>query len=75
MEETKTGCVEVAPGVELFYREQGKGPVLLLTSGWTFSSEIFGPKSRGIFKTGREGFHHMQKLILKGPPVGVTGAV
>jgi non-heme chloroperoxidase len=48
MEETKTGYVEVAPGVELFYREQGKGPVLLLIPGWTFSSEIFVEQYRGL---------------------------
>lgn len=41
MSEVKSGYVEVARGVEMFYREAGEGKTLLFVPGWTFSSAIF----------------------------------
>ncbi|MFW5643694.1 MAG: alpha/beta fold hydrolase, partial [Alkalispirochaeta sp.] len=41
MIEIKSGYIEVAPGVELFYRESGSGTPLLFIPGWTFSSAVF----------------------------------
>ncbi|MEX2444319.1 MAG: alpha/beta hydrolase [Alkalispirochaeta sp.] len=44
----KTGYVEVASGVELFYREAGSGQPLVLIPGWTFSSTIFEQQMEGL---------------------------
>lgn len=41
MAEVKTGYVEVAKGVELFYREAGEGTPIVFVPGWTFSSAVF----------------------------------
>ncbi|MFP4374637.1 MAG: alpha/beta fold hydrolase [Spirochaetaceae bacterium] len=41
MAEAKTGYVEVAKGVELFYREAGTGAPIVFVPGWTFSSAVF----------------------------------
>lgn len=48
MQDTTTGFVEVAPGVELFYQEQGSGTPLLFIPGWTFSSEVFVAQFTGL---------------------------
>ncbi len=48
MDQIKTGYVEVAPGVELFYREAGSGQPLVLIPGWTFSSTIFERQLEGL---------------------------
>jgi pimeloyl-ACP methyl ester carboxylesterase len=48
MQDTKTGFVEVAPGVELFYQEKGTGTPLVFIPGWTFSSEIFVEQFAGL---------------------------
>lgn len=36
-----SGFIAVEPGVELFYQEAGQGPVILMTPGLTFSSDVF----------------------------------
>ena len=33
--------LEVAPGVELYYEEQGSGSPILFVPGWTFTTEVF----------------------------------
>ncbi|MFP4152009.1 MAG: alpha/beta fold hydrolase [Alkalispirochaeta sp.] len=48
MVEVKSGYVEVAPGVELFYREAGSGTPLLFIPGWTFSSAVFERQLAGL---------------------------
>lgn len=48
MAEIKTGYVQVAPGVELFYREAGSGQPLVFIPGWTFSSAVFERQLSGL---------------------------
>lgn len=48
MNDTRSGYVTVAPGVELFYREKGEGTPLVFVPGWTFSSEIFIRQLEGL---------------------------
>lgn len=48
MAQITTGYVEVAPGVELFYREAGSGTPLVFIPGWTFSSAIFERQLTGL---------------------------
>jgi len=42
------GFIEVAPGIEIHYQEQGSGTPLLFIPGWTFSSEIFVRQFEGL---------------------------
>jgi len=53
MDGTTQGFVTVAPGVELFYQEKGKGLPLLFIPGWTFSSEIFIRQFEGLARDHR----------------------
>ncbi len=45
---TTSGYVEVAPGVELFYREKGTGTPVVFIPGWTFSSAVFVEQFAGL---------------------------
>lgn len=40
--------IEVAPGVEIHYKEMGVGTPLLFIPGWTFSSDIFVKQFEGL---------------------------
>ena len=33
--------VEVAPGVDIYYEDEGEGPPLVLIPGWTFTTRVF----------------------------------
>ena len=33
--------LEVAPGVDIYYEDQGEGPPLVLIPGWTFTTRVF----------------------------------
>ncbi len=33
--------VEVAPGVDIYYEDEGEGPALVLIPGWTFTTKVF----------------------------------
>ena len=33
--------VEVAPGVDIYYEDEGEGPPLVLIPGWTFTTKVF----------------------------------
>ena len=33
--------LEVAPGVEIYYEDEGSGPPLVLVPGWTFTTKVF----------------------------------
>jgi len=38
----RTGSyVEVAPGVDIYYEDEGEGPALVLIPGWTFTTRVF----------------------------------
>lgn len=53
MSEVKTGYVQVAPGVELFYREAGEGKPIVFVPGWTFSSAVFEQQLEGLSGSNR----------------------
>jgi len=53
MSNVKTGYVEVAPGVELFYREAGQGKPIVFVPGWTFSSAVFERQLDGLSGSNR----------------------
>ena len=33
--------LEVAPGIEIYYEDEGEGPPLVLVPGWTFTTKVF----------------------------------
>ena len=33
--------LEVAPGVDIYYEDEGEGPPLVLIPGWTFTTRVF----------------------------------
>ncbi len=35
------GYIEVAPGVDMYYEDEGEGPPLVLIPGWTFTTKVF----------------------------------
>lgn len=35
------GYIEVAPGVDIYYEDEGEGPPLVLIPGWTFTTKVF----------------------------------
>jgi len=45
--------LEIEPGMELYYEEQGEGPALVFIPGWTFSTEVFSHQFDHFSKTHR----------------------
>ncbi|MCS6825982.1 MAG: alpha/beta hydrolase [Caldilinea sp.] len=41
IEQPSGAYIEVEPGVELYYREVGRGTPLIFVPGWTFTGEVF----------------------------------
>ena len=40
--------VEVAPGVDIYYEDEGEGPPLVLIPGWTFTTQGLRPSVCGV---------------------------
>ena len=45
--------LEVAPGVEIYYEEQGEGSPLVLVPGWTFTTKVFDHQFAELSKSHR----------------------
>ncbi len=44
---------EVAPGVDLYYEDEGEGPALVLIPGWTFTTRVFDGQFEAFSRTHR----------------------
>lgn len=53
-DQTRTRAyIEVEPGVEIYYEEQGSGSPLVFIPGWTFTTEVFERQFEHFSKTHR----------------------